>query len=199
MVSIIKLPKIIAIIGAKRSGKDVIANYICKKLLYKKIAFADPLKDAVASLFDFSYDQIGYGGIGDEKDIVDDRWGITPRKALQFFGTEVMQYKIQELLPGIDRKFFAYTLISKIKSKNDKYVISDMRFLHEYEELKKIGVFVIRVDRPSVVENINLDENVHSSEIEYKNIPYDMHLLNDKGIDEFIENFDIELSKIFIE
>lgn len=198
----IHLPKVIALCGAKRSGKDTLANYIANKFMYHKIAFADPLKEAVCALFDFSYDQVGYSystyeACDDAKDVVDKRWGITPRKALQFFGTEVLQYKIQELLPGIDRKFLANSLASKIRQSNRHFIISDLRFVHEYEELKKLDALIIRVDRPSIVENVYNDEAVHTSEIEYRMIPYDIHILNDRDIPNLIKRFDDAFGKKF--
>lgn len=199
----IHLPKVIALCGAKRSGKDTLANYIANKFLYQKIAFADPLKEAVCALFDFTHNQVGYSYSTYEacddagKDLIDKRWGITPRKALQFFGTEVLQYKIQELLPGIDRKFLANSLASKIRQSNRHFIVSDLRFVHEYEELKKMGALIIRVDRPSIVENVYNDEAVHTSEIEYRMIPCDMHILNDKDIPNLIKRFDDAFAKKF--
>ena len=187
------MPRIIAICGAKRVGKDLLANYISHKFGYKKIAFADPLKDCVKALFNFKGDQLGDGYL---KDIVDERWGITPRKALQFFGTEVLQYKMQELLPDVNRKMLAYSLISRLRP-DVLYVISDMRFLHEFEEVKRLGAFVIRVDRPSVHVDINHDVPVHCSEVAYKEIPFDMHLINDGDISDYIKKFDAEILRRF--
>ena len=121
-----KMPKIIAICGAKRSGKDVLAEHLVNKYNYERVAFANPLKVAVKNLFNFDDDQVGIGKDEgtDRKDIVDERWGITPRAALQFFGTEIMQEKIQELLPNMKRNFFANTLKNYIEnaenSGNDK-------------------------------------------------------------------------------
>lgn len=180
------MPQIIAICGAKRSGKDVLADYICGKYNYNKIRFADPLKTAARAIFNFSEEQVGDGYM---KDVVDDKWGIAPRKILQFLGTEVLQYKIQELLPDVDRKLLAYTLVSKLR--NDKcYVISDMRFIHEYEEMAKLGALVIRVDRPQLEVEQNNDIPVHPSEIEYRMIPYHMHIKNDGDIAKYINIFE---------
>jgi dephospho-CoA kinase len=177
-------PIIIAICGAKRTGKDTLAKHLVNSYGYHKLAFADPLKQAVAVLFGFSEEQLGDG---DNKDMRDEKWGVTPRKALQFFGTEVLQYKIQELLPHIDRGFLASSLTNRIRqAKDGRFVISDMRFLHEYEELKKLGVLfvVIRVDRERLVVE------THCSEIEYMNIPYDFILHNDKDIQTFLQEAD---------
>ena len=196
-----KMPKIIAICGAKRCGKDVLAEHLVNKYNYERVAFANPLKLAVKSLFNFDDDQVGIGKDEgtDRKDIVDERWGITPRAALQFFGTEIMQEKIQELLPDMKRNFFANTLTNYIRnagnSENDKrFVISDLRFIHEYEMLLNMpninikDITIVRVIRPS--ENRAKEQDPHVSELEYVNIPYDIIMINNGTIDDYIRRFE---------
>jgi hypothetical protein len=192
------MPKIIAICGAKRSGKDVLADYLVKKYDYERLAFADPLKLVVKKLFNFDDDQVGIGEDEgtDKKDIIDERWGITPRAALQFFGTEVMQEKIQELLPNIKRNFFANTLKNHIENAEEgkKFVISDLRFIHEYDMLANISnighkdKMIIRVIRPS--KHRTKEQEPHISEVEYTNIPYDIIMINNGSIDEYISRFE---------
>lgn len=192
------MPKIIAICGAKRSGKDVLADYLVKKYNYERLAFADPLKLTVKNLFNFDDDQLGIGEDKgtDKKDIIDERWGITPRAALQFFGTEIMQEKIQELLPNIKRNFFANTLKSRIENAEEgkKFVISDLRFIHEYDMLANISniahkdKMIVRVIRPS--KNRIREQEPHISEVEYTNIPYDIIMINNGSIDEYISRFE---------
>lgn len=176
---------VIAICGLKRSGKDVIADHLVRKYSYEKIKIAEPLKIVVAQLFNFTQDQVGET---DQKDEIDPRWGITPRHALQFFGTEVMQYKIQDLLPNIERKFWINLLISKMQPEK-KYVISDMRFKHEYEELKKHDLLVIKVFR----NNLN-STDTHISESEYLEIPADIIIQNDEDIESLLIKIDNSLS-----
>jgi hypothetical protein len=180
---------IIAICGAKRSGKDVLSKYLVHKYKYRKLYFAEPLKKAVKELFNFSDIQVGIdeeNANGDEKDNIDERWGISPRKALQYFGTEIMQYKINELIPNANRSFLADMLLSRI-IENEKYVISDLRFLHEYEKIKNLNIIVIKVIRPLI--NKTIDE--HISENEYEKIPNCIELLNDGSIEQFLENFEL--------
>ena len=194
-----KMPKIIALCGAKRCGKDVLAEHLVNKYNYERVAFADPLKLAVKSLFNFDDDQVGIGKDNGEgkKDIVDENWGITPRSALQFFGTEIMQEKIQEILPNLNKSFFANSLKNNIINKmntneGQKFVISDLRFMHEYEALfsipkiRKEDIVVIRVIRPS---NLSVADP-HISEIEYMKIPYDVLLMNDDTIEKYINKFE---------
>jgi dephospho-CoA kinase len=194
------MPRIIAICGAKRSGKDVLAEHIVKQYHYERVAFANPLKQAVKALFHFDDEQVET----DKKDIVDENWGITPRAALQFFGTEMMQEKIQELLPDIKRNFFANTLKNYIASRCDadadgrktSFVISDMRFLHEYEMLfhipniRKEDIAVIRVLRPTTTGVADAASDSHISELEYINIPYDVVLVNNGTIENYLAKFD---------
>ena len=182
---------IIAICGPKRSGKDTIADHLISKYNYEKIKIADPLKSVTKELFGFTEDQIGET---DAKDIIDERWGITPRKALQFFGTEVMQYKIQELLPDIGRKFWINRLIAGLPMEDSKYVISDLRFLHEYEELykkTKDNLCIIKVFRPGKTD----EKDTHVSELEYKAIKEDILLINDGNIGDLLVKLDNALTR----
>lgn len=180
------MKRIIAICGAKRSGKDVLANHIIEKYGYTKLSFAEPLKQLVKQLFNFTDTQVGLiDGDNDEKDTIDERWGISPRKALQFIGTEVLQHKIQELIPNIGRDYFANILLSKIE--DDKtYVISDLRFIHEYEKIKHLDIDIIKVIRPSLAVN---DEK-HLSEVENLYIPYDKEIINDGTLEDYINKFE---------
>ena len=72
------------------------------------------------------------------------------------------------------------------KIKNDKYyVITDLRFLHEYEKIKNLDVFFIRIIRPT-----NINNDLHSSETEYMNIPCDIEIINDGSIKDYINKFE---------
>lgn len=169
--------KIIGICGLKRSGKDTLANIISEKYNYEHVKISKKLKETCKILFDFTDDQM-------EKDIkedIDPRWGVSPRKCMQYFGTELMQYQIQNLL-NIGKKFWINSLLNEIdRENNKKYVISDLRFLHEYEEIKKRNGIIICVDR---MQNRSSDhavavEDAHISEQEYKKFDYDLIIKND--------------------
>jgi hypothetical protein len=175
------LPRIIALCGRKRCGKDTVANFLCTEYNYINKKISQDLKNVIKTLFGFTNDQIE----SDAKDIIDEKWGITPRKTMQFFGTEIMQEKIQELLPGIGRRFWIESFIKNNISNdinNNFIVISDLRFLHEYEELKKYNVFVIRIERNYLYTNIN--NNEHISETEFLKIPANICISNNESIDE---------------
>jgi hypothetical protein len=193
------MSNIIAICGSKRSGKDVLAKYIVATRGFKKLSFAEPLKKAVRELFNFNDIQVGIdeeNAVGNEKEIIDERWGISPRKALQFFGTEIMQHTIDELIPNTNRGFLADILLSRISDVAsdtcNNYVISDLRFLHEYNKLKSSAkirsLIIVKISRPSI--NI-VERDTHISEKEYIDIPYDVELVNDGAIGDLTDLFDI--------
>lgn len=168
-------PRIIAICGLKRSGKDALADALCNLYGYEKIKISEGLKEVLKTLFSFTEAQLE----SDLKDLPDAKWGVTPRKIMQFMGTEIMQYEIQKVLPNVGRTFWIKkiidTYIDSYPSK--RYVISDMRFLHEYEALQKYFPYVIRVER----DGGNLDPGcTHPSETEFKSIPYNA-LFDNRG------------------
>jgi len=167
-------PRIIAICGKKRAGKDCIASILCRDFGYTTIKIADTLKLMVRLLFGFTEDQTD----SSLKDDIDENWGISPRQSMQFFGTEVMQFKLQELLPNMGRNYFIQSLIARYIEKfpDKKYVISDVRFLHEYAALHIYDPYFIRVERDTCID----DTCCHMSETEFLNIPVNI-IINNNG------------------
>jgi dephospho-CoA kinase len=176
-------PSIIAICGLKRSGKDTIADALCHDYGYQKVKIATPLKEALKTLFKLTDSQVE----GNEKDMVDPRWGIEPRKLMQFIGTEVMQYHLQEVLPNVGRTFWIKLLIEEHIANNKqfdkKFVIPDLRFKHEYDLLAQHNAVFWRVER---FEKESIHET-HSSEIEYLDIPVE-HVFKNEGSKEELEH-----------
>lgn len=143
---------VVAVCGKMRSGKDTVAAYLCERWNFSRVAFATPLKDAVSALFGMSVEQVE----GAAKDVPDPRWGITPRRALQFIGTEVMQFAVHDhrLLPHVPpRTFWAQRLTEDIlrqmqqhqqlpgsglpSAQAPHFVVSDLRFPHELRTLRE--------------------------------------------------------------
>lgn len=181
---------VIAVCGARRSGKDTVCDRLCSKHGFIKASFATPIKAMVREAFGFTDDQLE----NHTKDEVDARYGITPRRALQFLGTEVMQYQLQQLLPQMGRGFWSQRLVDRyIKqcstSGCNKVVISDMRFLHEYEAVREAvrehcGILKVwhveRTNNPLMHRDTTIDS--HASETEWQDIPKSLHLSNDASI-----------------
>jgi len=186
------LPKIIAVCGYKRSGKDTIAKYLNKKYNYKHLKITYKLKECLKLLFDLRDHELET----DKKEKINKKWNVTPRKLMQFIGTEIFQYKIQEILPGIDKKFWIKTfltdsLVNNLRNKKDFHiVISDIRFIHEYEELKKLNIpiSIIKVTNDNIM--IDSNEELHISEREFIKIPYDKEILNNSSFDDMYKKID---------
>jgi hypothetical protein len=116
----------------------------------------------------------------DEKDHVDEKWGISPRDAMKFIGTEMMQYKIQELLPEIGRNFWIKQLINKINV-GENIIISDLRFVHEFLMIKEHfpNAVIVKVMKQTAG---HLD--LHSSEVEWKDIVEDVLIDNNGSMED---------------
>lgn len=181
----IKKMSIIAICGGKTQGKDTFANYLVYKYHFENIKISKQLKEIVKLMFNFNEDQIN----GISKDIVDEKWKIKPRQLMQYIGTDIMQFDIQNIIPDIGRKFWIKSFIENNKDnfKNKNIIISDLRFIHEYEELKNNNknIFFIRIERDNIIIN-----DSHKSETEYKNIPVDYIIKNNGTIEDLYKNID---------
>jgi len=66
------------------------------KYKLKRYSFADPIKYGCKEMFGFSDEQCW----GNLKEIVDERYGVTPREILQVMGTEMLREGIQKILPN---------------------------------------------------------------------------------------------------
>lgn len=181
-------PTIICICGKRRSGKDVAAHYIEQQYNFKHVKLASPLKTVISILFGFSDEQMET----DLKEEEDRFWKISPRQAMQFLGTEIMQHEIQKMLPWIGKTFFVRRLLQDNNPKEKPIVISDMRFLHEYEYLKEFNPLVIRIVRDQSFYNAACD--THISEVECDKIPA-IDIVNDGTIQDLRDKLDSLLSQ----
>jgi len=166
---------IIGIIGFAGSGKGTVGDFLGKHG-YRKIAFADNLKDACASIF--SWDRKMLEGVTKESRIwreqPDPWWSeqlgkeITPRWVLQVMGTEG------------GRELFGYNLwvasaMKKVyNSRYDNWVFTDCRFVNEIEAIEKAGGRIFAVMRGELPEyyqmaaydrdKMSIRSDVHPSE-----------------------------------
>ena len=121
------MKQIIVIHGANRCGKDTLADYIVKKYNFKKISFAEPIKDIVDFLSSF----LSFKSDSSESDLKDKK-----RPHYEYIG------KSSKLL-WID------IINDKINNTSENIVIPDLRFNHELEFLNKLdcNVIFIKLER----------------------------------------------------
>lgn len=175
-----KDPMIVAICGAKRCGKDTVASMLQHRMEpCRHLKIAQPLKDMCGIMFGWSPKHLE----DDEKDQVDAKWGISPRDAMKFIGTEMMQYKIQELLPEIGRNFWIKQLINKINV-GENIIISDLRFVHEFLMIKAHfpNAVIVKVMKQTAAAATTTD--LHSSEVEWKDIVEDVLIDNHGSLED---------------
>lgn len=181
--------KLIGIVGQKRCGKDTIADYLIKNNSFQRYSFADPIKRGAMEMFGFTEAQMW--GSAEDKETVDPRWGISPRRMLQLMGTELFQFDITKHLTEdefpIGREVWVhrfklwYEDQTKKLTINDNFnvVIADVRFIHEAKAIHQMGGEIWRVERPSIIST-----DLHASEKEQLEIEADVTIINDSGLEE---------------
>lgn len=174
----------LGILGRKGVGKDLISDYLTTRYGYNKVAFASTLKDATKVLFGFNNDQL----YGDQKEVIDPRWGISPRQAFQWLGTDIFRIKVQELIPKIEDKFW---IESALSNTTEKIVISDVRFANEVRTIRERGGKVIKVVR----EGIPRDDHVSEKGIDLIT-EYDFIINNQGTIEDLYQKIDQIIEQI---
>lgn len=159
--------KLIGILGRKRCGKDTLGAYMIEKYGYIRFAFADPIKDILKTMFDLSDEQLN-----NDKEKIDERWGVSPRTILQKFGTEICRNNLENFIPNI--KLDGDTLWVKLfkifyeKNKDKDIVVTDVRFLDELNAIRSFGGKIVKINRD------NLEFDCHSSEKDIDNYNPDL-------------------------
>ena len=192
---------VIAVCGARRAGKDTVAKVLEERYAFVNLKFARYLKDMIRSGFGLTDDEVE----GNAKDIVHPVYGVTPRAIMQFIGTDVMQYSLQNILPGVGRVFWANRLLMDVKQRFkesvNRLVISDLRFLHEYEALRKSSIeegyklLVIKVQRHQPHDQKDNQLDMHVSEKEWDTIPHDIYMDNNTTREAFEQRVINELDR----
>lgn len=123
--------RVIALTGANRVGKDTMA--VCfEQLGFQPLKIARPIKEIVKQLFDLEDYQLET----DAKDNDKVYYGKTPRQLLQWVGTDMFQHTLQQFIPEVGRNFWIEKVAKTVQDNPTKtFVISDLRFLHEYNFL----------------------------------------------------------------
>ena len=139
------MTRIIGFTGPAGSGKTTLATSLKKELEKGKTLmemridicpFAYPLKTALKFLFNFSNNQL-YTLEG--KEDVDPRWGVSPRKVMQAFGTEF----IRKIVPGF---WVLHMKMTIEKYHNADYIlIDDVRFSDEAAMVRELGGVIVHI------------------------------------------------------
>lgn len=173
-------PKIIGITGRKYNGKDTLGKFFIERMKYTRLAFADPLKEACRCIFGFTEEQL----YGNEKEINDKYWQVTPRKVLQYVGTDLMRDQLGDIIPHIGQDIWIEVVRKKILDFPDVcFVITDVRFPNEINMIKQLGGINIRVSR----ESVNTVVDPHPSELLIEQLIVDYEINNNGTIQQLFD------------
>jgi hypothetical protein len=149
------LPKLIGILGRSRSGKDTVANIITDIYPenYTIQRFAQPIKNALREIYEFTPEQLE----DDQKEVIDFRYNITPRQAMQ----EMTTHYLNKHGAG----FFSDKVFAKFDNNIPSgrgIIIPDVRYAHDIHQIRSRGGIVIKVIRSDMtlkhlVENHIID------------------------------------------
>jgi len=210
---------IIFISGKKGSGKDTIAYYIADRYKYYKVALADVLKNMTVDFFKLFYNfdlkkQVLYDQY--KKDnlgfLHDRQHRITAKTKPRFALRKNESFKpyrgyltgIADILQEhISIDIWAQKLYHKIEDilkedKNNKIIISDIRYPADYEYFMKkfnhLSTISIHVTgsykNHSYLDDDNITEKPHPSEIEMDNIKFDKYIINDGSLNDLYDKID---------
>jgi hypothetical protein len=163
--------KVIGILGSKGAGKDTFARYareFCQRGESDESVrishFAEPLKEAAKTIFGLSFRQMHEPAL---KELVDPRWGKSPRQLMQLLGTEVGR--------AIDPEVWVKSLVARVDSESSVrlWLVPDCRFANEARALRRIDAKLVRVIRPGFFGDD------HASETEQAYVKVDVEIHND--------------------
>jgi deoxynucleotide monophosphate kinase-like protein len=171
---------LIGVTGLKNAGKDSVINIIRQQrpdTEVVRLGFADPLKMAIAILFDIPVELIDeWKNLPHIKIVIEDERipnhhyaELTLRETLKRFGTEVGREYLDEDL-WVDRLF-----AEKTRNFHEGKIvgIGDLRFNNEADRVKLYGGVIVKVHRKAVEEN-----DPHKSEAGISPDLIDYHIHN---------------------
>lgn len=157
-----QLPFLIGISGRKRSGKDTVATLLDEHPDFggkvERIGFADALKREVASACDVPVEFIE--AMKDNFRLILQGWGTDFRREL--CGQDYWLCKFKEQVADTNLPLV---------------VVPDVRFKNEFDLIKAMGGFVVRVERPELQT-----ADTHISETELDNEQFDWLVVNDGSL-----------------
>lgn len=173
---------IIGLSGYAQTGKDTIADYLVKNYGFTRVAFADPIREAIyrlnpkISIADMrdvplatAVDGLGWESV--KVDSSDARW------LLQRMGTEVGREMFGE-------NFWVDQAMKKA-SQYDKVVITDVRYPNELEAIKNASGQIWRV-----IKNDVGAVNRHASETALDDYDFEYLIFNNDTKESLYESVD---------
>lgn len=150
---------LIGIHGRAGVGKDLAAAILIGAYGGRRFAFADPVREIAAKLFDL--DVIDFD-TQEKKALVDDRWNMSRRTMLQFVGTELVRQNLS------DRHWIKLLHLRRQHMMHiTNHYITDCRFQNEIDYVVQQGGYILHIasDSRSAIK-YGSSEAAHASESE---------------------------------
>jgi len=204
---------IVGITGFIGSGKDTIADYLVTFKGFRRMSFAEPLKDAMSAIFGWDRELLEGKTVYSRqwREQVDPWWAerlqiphLTPRWVLQQWGTEVGRRAFHD-------DIWIASVENKLRTINDNVVLSDARFPNELMAVKRAGginLRVLRGENPAWYDaalilnkgyyasgykearQVLESYNVHASEYSSVGLEHDFYIDNNGSVDELHRQID---------
>lgn len=192
---------IIGLNGIAQSGKDTAGAYIVANYGYTRIAFADKVKECLATLLGVSvawieqhkndkelmigaYKHSGFNMGGSVPAM--GATPITTRHALQRVGTDVGRNILGQGL-------WVHLALEGINHNITSIVVTDVRFQNEIDYINKIGGEVWKIQR-DVVENDSTVQEVHVSELHNQLTGISRTIPNNETLKDFCYDLDTAMT-----
>ena len=189
--------KLIGIVGAIGSGKDSVASHLVSAHGFTRVSFGDAVKNTIVEMF--GVDKVflfgtqvqknlplfAIGVIGDGFRIYGDPWtsriGLpwTGRYLAEFMGTEVGRAVYPNV--WIDRVLREVERDREHDWGHHRHVIPDVRFLNEAVAIQRAGGEIWKTTKLDENSRAIVPETGHSSDEEWKKIPFDMGIAVHQG------------------
>lgn len=165
------LPRVVGISGYASSGKTTVADYLVAFYGYKRIKFADGLKDMLRAV-GLSDESIEGGKKEEPSQFL---CGKSPRYAMQTLGTEWGRNLIGD-------NFWVNIWALKCEewlweNQENKVVVDDVRFPNELQAVQAANGICLRIVRPGIDA-----VNAHPSECSLDHEPGLIQMVNDQDI-----------------
>lgn len=134
----IDTPRLIGLVGVSGSGKDLVAQILAAKWGYRRIAIADPIKEATAVIFNLNHEHLW----GDLRDTRVDRIGMTPRGAFQQVGD-----RMRRVDPNYWVNLFGREVENALR-RGHRVICPDVRTRAEFDAVRILGGKLWHLSRP---------------------------------------------------
>lgn len=163
---------LVGLIGRQRSGKDFAAQILGEERGVQRLAFADPIRDALYALnplvdycvsLRYIVDDIGW-------DQAKEKF-VEVRSLLQRLGTEVGRKQFGDSF-WVDQAMRKY---ENLTDNGKDVVFTDVRFGNEIETIRERGGFIWKIERlDQEPEDPNDPKITHASEVEWRQCSPDL-------------------------